>query len=130
LEELLLLFFQIVGDILFQALLEILCEFVFAAFKAAFDRPTHAPALAAFGLFLVGSLVGGLSLLIWPDRFLPTSPIPGISLLIAPLAVGLIMHAWGRFRRSRGRVTTNLASVAGGAAFAFGTALVRFVWVS
>ena len=116
-------------DLLWQVVLEVLAEFGFlAAFKVAFDRPSRSLPVAVLGLFLLGAAVGGLSLLAWPGRLVKPGPIPGLSLAIVSSAAA--MQAWGTYRRAKGHVTTHLATFPGGAAFAFGTALVRFLWAA
>ncbi len=126
-EELLLLVLQFLGDLLVQFVLEVVWEFGVSAYKATFERPNRTVGVAALGYFFLGAAIGGLSLLVRATRLLKPGPFPGISLVVAPICVGLAMHGWGTYRRSRGRVTSQLSTFAGGAAFAFGTALVRFL---
>ena len=128
--EVLLFVVQIAIEVLGQALLEVVAEVGFSSLKAALDRPSRNPLLAALGYLILGALVGGATLALWPARLVPPGPVPGLSLVLGPLAVGGLMQSWGRYRLSRGHVTTNLATFLGGAAFAFGTALVRFLWAS
>ena len=85
--------------------------------------------MAAVGYFVLGCTLGGLLLLAVPHRMVRPGSIPGLSLVLSPLAAGAAMHAWGRHRRARGHATTNLATFQGGAALAFGLALVRYVFV-
>jgi hypothetical protein len=127
-EELLLLVFDVVLELVVQVVLEILAELGLSALQAALDRPRRSLPLAAMGLFLVGAGLGGLSLLVWPDRIFEPGPVPGLSLVLSPVCAGAAMHAWGAYRRSRGHAVSDLATFTGGAAFALGTALVRFLW--
>jgi hypothetical protein len=122
------LLLELVVELFLQVGLEALWELGSAAYKAAYRRPARSVPLAAAGYFVVGAALGGVSLLIWPTRLLEPRPIPGSSLLLSPLGAGLVMQAWGERRRARGVVTTRLATFPGGAAFAFGTALVRLLW--
>ncbi len=126
-EELALFLVELLLELFLQIFLEILFEFGSASYKETYQRPNRHIVIAALGYFFAGVAVGGLSLLFWPNRFFRPGPIPGLSLILSPLAAGATMHAWGELRRRSGRVTTNLATFAGGAAFAFGTALVRFL---
>jgi len=121
---------QLILDIFGQVILEVLAEFGLAALKATLERQNRSLPLAALGLFLLGAGLGGLSLFVWPQRVIKPGPVPGLGLLISPLCVGGVMHAWGTYRRVLGHITTNLATFAGGAAFALGSALVRFLWAS
>jgi len=50
--------------------------------------------------------------------------------VLAPLATGAAMHAFGARRRRRGRATSGLATFWGGAAFAFTMALARWLAVA
>lgn len=129
-EELGVFLLQFVFEFLGQWLLEVLWELGSSSYKATHGRPNHHPLIAAIGYFLVGAALGAASLLIWADRFFEPGAIPGLSLLLSPLGAGVAMHAWGAYRRTRGHVTTNLATFLGGAAFALGTALVRFLWAN
>ena len=133
-EELAFLVLRWLLELVVQALLEgvlgVLWDLASSTYKATYGRENHDPIVAAIGYSLLGALLGGASLFIWPDRIFEAGPIPGVSLLVSPLGAGLAMHAWGSYRRNRGHVTTNLATFLGGAAFAIGTALVRFIWAN
>jgi hypothetical protein len=129
-EELAVGLLQLLIEFLFQGLLEVLWELVSSSYKATYGRSNHHPLVAAVGYLLVGAALGAASLLIWPDRFFQPGSIPGVSLVVGPLVAGVAMHAWGAYRKTHGHVTTNLATFLGGAAFALGTALVRFFWAS
>ena len=129
-EELGVFLLQLLFEFLVQGLLEVLWELVSSSYKVTYGRPNHHPIVAAIGYLLVGAALGAASLLIWPNRFFEPGPIPGLSLLLSPLGAGVAMYAWGAYRQTRGHVTTNLATFLGGAAFALGTALVRFLWAN
>ena len=129
-EELGVFLLQLLFEGLGQWLLEVLWELGSSSYKATYGRPNHHPIIAAIGYFLVGAAVGAVSLLAWSERFFEPGPIPGLSLLLSPICAGVAMHVWGAYRRTRGHVTTNLATFLGGAAFAPGTALVRFLWAN
>jgi hypothetical protein len=128
LDELGVLLLQMLFEVLGPGLLELLWELAASSYKATYGRRNHNRFVAAVGYCLVGATLGGVSLLIWPKRLFGPGRIPGLSLLVSPVGGGVTMQAWGVYRRSRGHVTTNLATFLGGAAFAFGTALVRFLW--
>lgn len=64
-----------------------------------------------------------------PERLTPAGPLPGLSLVLAPLATGLVMHLYGQWRRGRGHDTTYLATFWGGSLLAFAMALTRFLMV-
>jgi hypothetical protein len=88
------------------------------------------PLLAGIGHFLLGTLAGGVSLGIIPHRLVPQSPLPGLSLLLSPLGNGLVMHAVGRWWDDRPSDRPSVFTFSAGAIFAFGMALVRFVWLN
>jgi hypothetical protein len=126
--ELFLWLLQLVIEVLFYGGLEILAEIgLSSSRKEAPSRPGDGWFFVVVGLFVIGAIVGLLSLLVWPDRVVSRGPVPGLSLVVAPAAVGGVMHFWGRYRASRGHVITTLATFAGGASVGLGTAVVRFL---
>src|SRR5688500_13735012 len=92
------------------------------------ERQTS-PVVAAIGHFLMGLIVGVVSIAVLPTRLIGRGGFRGISLFLSPLGTGLAMHALGDFWRERGSEPSALFTFRGGAAFAFGMALVRFVYV-
>lgn len=116
-------------ELVVDLVVEILLEVGLTVVKETLGRSNRRPFTAAVGYFVLGAVVGALSTAVWPGRVTRRGLLPGFSLLAAPLALGGVMEAWGRWRRDRGHGTTNLATFYGGAAFAFGVALVRFVRV-
>jgi hypothetical protein len=123
LEAVLWIIFELVGDIVFEALLEM----ALGGLKGAFDRENRDPAIATVGYAVLGAVIGGLSILCLPHPILRASPIPGVSIVLGPLAAGLAMEWWGRYRTRRGYDPTNLATWYGGAALAFTMSLVRYL---
>ena len=121
---------EVLGDIIFQVVFEVLMEFGFESLSNVFQSRKKAnPLLAASGLLLLGGALGlGFALLL-PHRLVPTFRFPGLSLVLSPIGVGLLMHLFGTWRRKRGAVPTSLATFWGGAIFAFGMALVRWLMV-
>ena len=120
--------FELLGYLLLDVFGELLLELGIGAFQNAFGRPNRNPVVAAFGYLTLGAAIGGVSLWLHAERLLPRGSTPGFSLVIAPLIGGAAMHVWGRYRRSHGHTTTNLATFQGGAALLFGCALVRVLW--
>lgn len=55
------------------------------------------------------------------------APVPGASLLLSPLMTGGMMELYGRWRSTGGHATSSASTFWGGALFAFGMALVRFL---
>ena len=124
------LILEVFGDIIFQVVFEVLTEFGFESLSNLFQpRKKAHPLLAACGLLLLGGALGlGFALLL-PHRLIPKSRLPGLSLVLAPLGVGLVMQGFGMWRRKRGGTPTCLATFWGGAIFAFSMALVRWLLV-
>jgi len=122
------LLLELVLELLFEGFAEIALEAGLAAAQENLGRHNRNPVLATIGYFVFGLALGGLSLLVLRAGFLAGGAAPsGVSLLVSPLVMGLVMHIWGGLRRAYGHRTTNLATFHGGAAFALGVALVRFL---
>lgn len=119
--------FEIVIEFLFYVGSEILGELVLGTpFRP--KRSVH-PVFAYSAIVFVGVLAGTFLFVVVPEPLLPTPRIPGLSLIVTPLAAGAAMHYFGRWRRGRGREPTWLASFWGGALFAFSTSMARFLAV-
>jgi hypothetical protein len=84
----------------------------------------------AFEVWFAGGIAVGLGFIssqVIRERVLPPLPRPGLSLVLAPFAVGLAMHAWGRVRRGRRGRPSYLATWYGGAIIGFGLAAGRLL---
>jgi hypothetical protein len=113
----------VVGEFAFDFLLRSLGEpFV--------SRERRNAVVAGLGYFLIGLILGGLSLLIFPRSFVRSETFHGINLLITPLVSGLVMGAIGRWRERHGETILRLDSFVYGFVFAFAMALVRFVYTT
>ena len=122
---------EFLGEVVFQIAIEALIELGFEAFVVPRRRRQRNPALVIFGLLVFGALVGLVSVWILPRRIFPApAHLSGISIVLAPLATGAAMRAFGARRRRRGRATSGLATFWGGAAFAFAMALARWLAVA
>lgn len=119
---------ELLLEFLAPILWEILADLSLAGGKVALDRTDRYPFWARISLFAFGSLAGGFSLLMRPERVVPPGPIPGLSLIVAPLISGAAMSLWGLYRRANHHLTSHLATFWGGALFGLGMALVRFGW--
>ena len=87
------------------------------------------PLAALLGCVMLGALFGGLSGLAFPHTIVPAPRIPGLSIVVAPIITGIVMHVYGSWRRRARREPSWLASFAGGGMFAFVFAFVRFTIV-
>jgi hypothetical protein len=90
---------------------------------------TH-PVLAAIALLLVGGAAGGAVTWLLPTRVLGAPALPGASLVVSPLLNGALMHYYGAWKAHAGKQTSFAATFWGGAVFALGFAVVRFVMVA
>jgi hypothetical protein len=125
------LFFEVILEFLLQVVAELLWELGLRGLAEVFrKRETHSPVLAFLGYALLGLLTGGLSLLIFPHRFIRRTTFHGISLVITPLLAGLAMSGVGMLRRRQGKSVMRLDSFSYGFIFAFGMALIRFLFAS
>lgn len=114
-----------------QVVGEILLEFGVTSARESLQQRTKAhPVLAGLGVFLLGGIAGLITRLIWPSGVFQPGPVSGLSLLMSPLVTGMIMDRYGEWRESRGSSRSFIATFWGGALFAFGMALVRFVSVT
>ena len=74
---------------------------------------------------IFGAAIGAAGAWLWPYSVFEPSPRPGVSLVIAPITAGLVMHAYGVWSEERGRHPSYLATFWGGALFAFAMAGTR-----
>jgi hypothetical protein len=128
-DELLWFLLQIVIEIVGEIILGLAWELLVSLYRSMFDRSNWGIFAAMLGYLAVGVLTGAASVYFWPERVFHVGYAQGISLALAPLCCGWALATWGDFRRSRGHATSGLATFSAGAAFGFGTALTRFVWV-
>lgn len=124
-------------DLILEALwllVEIVVEMVFGAVdlgaadvvEAIVDPPPRR-VWACLGYAAAGFALGASSAWLLPQRLLPVPRTRGVSLVVSPALSGLAMYSWGSYRRSHGRSASGLGTFWGGASFAFGCALGRFV---
>ena len=121
------LLLEFVIEVVLPAALEVLMDVGWSRSRKTVSDVADGWFFVVTGLFVIGALLGGLSLVFWPKTLASRGPIPGVSLILAPAAVGGVMHMWGAYRSRHGHVTTTLATFAGGAALALGAAVVRFL---
>jgi hypothetical protein len=107
----------------------VVIEGVLSAIKAALGRENRHPALATCGYLALGAIVGVLTIMVIPTRLVGTGPVRGTSIIVATLAGGSVMHAWGQYRRAHGHDPTHLATFYGGAAFMCALSAVRVLWL-
>ena len=109
---------------------ELLVEWGFKSVREPFREKSRAhPVVAGVGLLLLGALIGALTRFIRPTPIFHPGPLRGTSLLLSPLLTGALMDRYGDWVEGRGGARSYLSTFWGGALFAFGMALVRFVWI-
>jgi hypothetical protein len=133
------------GELLMEllaALAELLAEFLLQLLAGAivdvanrflgeiFETPRATNVVvSALSYSVFGALAGVLSISIFPHPLVRPSRIHGISLLVSPLATGLVMSLIGSMLRRRDKRVVQIESFSYGFAFAFGMACVRFLLV-
>ena len=93
--------FEVLGEFLLQVFGEALIEIGFHSLAEPFRRPAN-PWLAAIGYALFGAILGGISLLAFPNNLVPAAWRVA-NLVATPMAVGGIMAVMGVWRARRGQ---------------------------
>ena len=120
--------FEVLGELLLQAVGEALVEIGLHSMAAPFRRPPN-PWLAALGYAIFGAILGGVSVLVFPHHFVPP-PWRVLNLLLTPLLVGVFMAGMGAWRARRGQPTLLIDRFMYGYLFALPFGLVRFLAAS
>lgn len=120
--------FEVLGEFVLQVLGEALVELGFHSLAEPFRKPPN-PWLAALGYALLGALLGGLSLLVFPNNLVP-EPWRLANLIATPLAVGGMMAAIGAWRLRRGQPVLRIDKFAYGYLFALALASVRYFFAA
>jgi hypothetical protein len=126
--------FAVLFYVLAEALLQIVGEMLAqGAWRSLANTTRHIgqadPFLALLGCILLGAVLGGLSGLVLPHRIVRAPPLPGLSVLAAPIVTGTLMDLYGRRLRRSGRKPSWLTTFSGGGTFAFVFAIVRLLLV-
>jgi hypothetical protein len=127
-EDLLVALLEVLLEIFGEFLLQIFFELVAEALSGLINpRRQSSPAASAVGIVFVGAVAGLFSAWLFPHRLIATRVVlPGVSLVLAPLATGSAMHLLGKRLSRFGRNPSNLATFRGGVLFAFSMALIRW----
>lgn len=120
--------FELVGEFLIQVFVEALIEIGAHSLAEPFRRPPN-PWLAAIGYALFGAILGGFSLLVFPNNLVPGA-WRVVNLVAAPVAVGGVMVIMGVWRARRGQQVLRIDRFAYGYLFALSIALVRFFFAA
>ena len=117
---------ELIGELVIQLVLELLAD---GGLHLVGRRKREArPATRVCGYLLLGAIFGGLSLLVFRESFITSGQLQMVNLAITPVIAGSLMALIGRSRTRRGKQALPLERFAGGFAFAFALALVRFLW--
>ena len=121
---------EILIEVAFQWLAESVIVLIIRSVRnVASHSEAMSPILAALGCLLLGVGFGSVSVLLFPHPLVHPSKVHGISLVVSPVITGLIMSQIGIVRRRRGGDATRIESFGYGFTFAFGMAIVRFLFV-
>jgi hypothetical protein len=131
LEFLLEMLLELVGEFLLELVMAAVLDLVLRAITKVFETFRFAnPVLASASYVLLGALSGGLSLLVFPHHLVHPSRLYGINLLVSPAATGLAMSLIGSMLGRQDKKVTRIESFGYGFAFAFGIALIRYLFAS
>jgi hypothetical protein len=122
--------FEILGEAIFECICAAIIALIWRPIQNAFEESEEvSPVLAAAGYLLLGFVCGGVSVYVFPHHLIHPSKIHGISHLISPVLTGLVMAQMGLLRRRKDQRVVRIESFWYGFTFAFGIALVRFLFV-
>jgi hypothetical protein len=116
---------ELLFELLIQLFGEVFVELGLRSIAAPF-RKDSSPWLAAVGYAFFGAVVGGLSLLAFPDHMMTDIRWRLVSLGITPLLAGACMSLLGAWRARRGQEVIRLDRFSYGYLFALCFGLVRF----
>jgi len=122
--------FEILAEVFIQVIFEAIISLISRSIRNLVEESeTVSPILAAVGYLLLGFMCGGVSVFVFPHPLIHPSKIHGISLLISPILTGLVMAQMGLLRQRKNQKAVRIESFWYGFTFAFGIALVRFLFV-
>ena len=96
----------------------------------AAESATKIGCLIVFILLVTGIGAGFVISLVFPDRIFKPIPITGISLLITPLVMGLVMSLVGKWKVNHDRKPSFIATFLGGALFGLAAAGTRLIFIT
>ena len=127
--ELLELIITCFGELFFQLVVELLVEGFFRLLSDEVHEARRArPVGTFFGLFLLGGLLGGVSVSLLPHHFIHAPALRWANVFITPLVAGVLMAWLGSWHNKHGRRVVGLDKFFNGWGFALAFALVRLKW--
>lgn len=120
--------FEVLGELLLQLVIEAVAQAGVHVVRHP-DRPAreHSPWLIALGYLLFGLAGGALSLWLFPDYLIRSTPGRVAYLVLGPVAAGAAVAAIGLWRSKRGVPRYGIDRFAYGYLFALSFALLRHV---
>lgn len=118
---------QILGEFLVHFVLEVLTG---AGGHRVKQKGDADPIEAGFLYLVLGAVLGGLSLLLFPDSFIRSEVLKLLNLIVTPIVLGLAMALIGTYRVKRAKDTIRIETFLFGFLFALGLALIRFAFTS
>lgn len=120
---------EVLAEVVLQIVAEALFEFGFYSLAEALNRRRRSsPFLASIGYLLWGGIIGALTIIIFPALMIKNPILRVLNLLISPIIAGSAMSAIGSLRKRKGQDLLRIDSFLYGALFAFGLAIVRFLY--
>jgi len=138
--------FEIIGEVIICGFFSLLGEFIstiaektgdaIEATSESLSSATETAESTSIGclvvvILLVTGIVAGIVISgVFPDRIFSTIPITGVSLLITPLLMGLVMSLVGKWKVNHDRKPSFMATFLGGAMFGLAAAGTRLIYIS
>ena len=123
--------FDLLAELIAAALADLASRALLGLFTGLNHALKGSRLLIACVYVLFGALSGASSLLVLPHRLLHQArPVGfhGLSLFTAPVVVGLVLSYIGAGMEKRGKTVAPIETFGNGYAFAFGMALIRFLF--
>ena len=128
-------FFSLLGELISTLVektgdaIEATTDAIGSATEAA-ESATKIGFLIVFILLVTGIGAGFAISLVFPDRIFKPIPITGISLLLTPLVMGLVMSLVGKWKVNHDRRPSFMATFLGGALFGLAAAGTRLIFIT
>lgn len=115
---------EFLGEFLLQIVGELLAEIGLRSLREPFRRRPN-PWLAMLGAVLLGAILGGLSLLVFP-HLLVAARLRLVNLMVTPIASGILLGLVAFWRRGRDDAAPPFDRAVYGFLFALAFGLVRY----
>jgi hypothetical protein len=123
------LIFEVLAEVVLQIVAEGLFELGLYSLSEALNRKRRRnPILASIGYLLWGGIIGVVTVFIFPTLMIKNAALRILNLIISPIMAGLAMSAIGSWRKRKGQDLLRIDSFLYGALFAFGLAIVRYLY--